>query len=170
MAHAPVPSRVGRHGRLLQRRVTPSRQTDGMNAVRITGVRPALGHIRRHPHRSAFRVFIVLYALWLYAYWLLLRLLVASVRKVYTVLAKSTVPTRLPMPSVDSKSTVSKRTVLAMPTVKSAPTRSTSRRSAKATAQPLPPSCSVCGQKASRTIQLPMGLVVAACSAHLRSL
>lgn len=169
MARAPVPLRVERRGRLLLPVVVPSRQTDRMNAVRIVGVRPAVGHIQRHPYRSAFRVFILLYALWLYAYWLLARLLVASVRTVYTVLTKPTVPTQLPMPPMDSKSTVSRRTVLTVGS-SARPTRSSSRRSTKATMQPLPPSCSVCGEKATRTIQLPMGLVVAACSAHLRSL
>lgn len=140
-----------------------------MNAVRITGVRPAVGHIRTHPYRTAFRVFILLYALWLYTYYLLARLLVASVRMVYTQLTKPTVPTQLPKPSMDSKSTVSKRTVLTVGS-SARPAQSSSRRSTKATMQPLSASCSVCGEKATRTVQLHAGLRLAACASHLRSL
>lgn len=142
---------------------------NSMNAVHFTGIRPAVSHIRTHPYRSAFRVFIVLYALWLYAYYLLARLLVASVRKVYTQLTNQALSTQLPKPARSPLETVGKRTVLTVGS-SARPTQSSSRRSTKATMQPLPPSCSVCGEKATRTIQLPMGLVVAACSAHLRSL
>ncbi len=139
-----------------------------MTRIRVTGVRAAVGHIRRHHYRCVSRIALLLYAVYLVALWLAVRACCYAARRLPVACVRLlTSMTRLPVetsPTGSARSprhallTAYRRTRRALVAMASESARAAgfaeqggaSRRSTKATSSPQLAPCGSAEPSASR--------------------